>query len=85
MVSTAGRPSGIAATARAMGEGLAAGSTLQQAGRSFVILEARSRIGGRAFTDTSTFPGIPFDLGGHWLHAAKRNPFTAIADRLGFR
>ena len=65
--------------------GLAAGLTLQKSGRSFIVLEARNRIGGRAFTDISTLPGIPFDVGGHWLHAAKQNPFTAIADRLGFR
>ena len=28
--------------------------------------------------------GLPFDCGAHWLHAASQNPFTAIADRLGF-
>jgi len=65
--------------------GLAAGLTVQASGLSFVVLEARRRIGGRAFTDTTSFPGIPFDHGGHWLHAAARNPFTKIADRLGFR
>ncbi|MFT3988767.1 flavin monoamine oxidase family protein [Aestuariivirga sp.] len=65
--------------------GLAAGLTLQKSGLRFVVLEARSRIGGRAFTDTTSFPGIPFDHGGHWLHAAAQNPFTKIAGRLGFR
>lgn len=63
--------------------GLAAGLTLQKAGRSFIVLEARDRIGGRAFTDTPTL-GLPFDCGAHWLHAAAQNPFTKIADRLGF-
>jgi monoamine oxidase len=63
--------------------GLAAGLTLQAAGRSFIVLEARDRIGGRAFTDTATL-GLPFDCGAHWLHAAAQNPFTKIADRLGF-
>lgn len=63
--------------------GLAAGLTLQSAGKSFVVLEARDRIGGRAFTDTATL-GLPFDCGAHWLHAASHNPFTTIADRLGF-
>ncbi|MEI8178198.1 FAD-dependent oxidoreductase, partial [Aestuariivirga sp.] len=62
--------------------GLAAGLELQKAGKSFIVLEARDRIGGRAFTDTSL--GLPFDCGAHWLHAASRNPFTTIADRLGF-
>lgn len=64
--------------------GLAAGLALQGSGRSFVVLEARDRVGGRAFTDTETL-GLPFDCGAHWLHAAARNPFTAIADRLGLR
>lgn len=63
--------------------GLAAGLTLQKAGRSFIVLEARDRTGGRAFTDTETL-GHPFDCGAHWLHAAAQNPFTKIADRLGF-
>ena len=61
--------------------GLAAGLELQKAGKSFIVLEARDRIGGRAHTDTSL--GLPFDCGAHWLHAAARNPFTKIADRLG--
>ncbi|MFN4142692.1 flavin monoamine oxidase family protein [Aestuariivirga sp.] len=64
--------------------GLAAGLRLQSAGKSFIVLEARDRIGGRAFTDTATL-GLPFDCGAHWLHAAAQNPFTTIADRLGFR
>lgn len=65
--------------------GLAAGLTLQAAGKRFVVLEARGRIGGRAHTDHQSFPGIAFDRGGHWLHAAAVNPFTKIAGRLGFR
>lgn len=63
--------------------GLAAGLTLQASGKSFIVLEARDRIGGRAFTDTTSL-GLPFDMGAHWLHAAAQNPFTTIADRLGF-
>lgn len=62
--------------------GLAAGLALQASGRSVIVLEARDRVGGRAFTDTTTL-GLPFDMGAHWLHAAARNPFTRIADRLG--
>ena len=61
--------------------GLAAGLTLQAAGKSFIVLEARNRVGGRAHTDTSL--GLPFDMGAHWLHSARQNPFTAIADKLG--
>lgn len=64
--------------------GLAAGKRLQQAGVSFRVLEARARSGGRAWTDTTTFPGIAFDRGCHWLHSASINPLTVEADRLGF-
>jgi monoamine oxidase len=64
--------------------GLAAGLSLQASSRSFVVLEARDRIGGRTFTDTKSL-GLPFDCGAHWLHAAAQNPFTKIADRLGYR
>jgi monoamine oxidase len=64
--------------------GLAAGLRLQGSGRSFVVLEARERVGGRAYTDSATL-GLPFDCGAHWLHAAAQNPFTRIADTLGAR
>jgi monoamine oxidase len=53
---------------------------LRDAGRSHLVLEASGRIGGRAYT---TYPdwlgGAPFDHGAVWLHAAERNPLTAIA------
>ena len=65
--------------------GLAAGMALQAAGKSFIVLEARNRIGGRAWTDTESFPGIAFDRGAHWLHAAAHNPFVQFADNLGIR
>ncbi len=65
--------------------GLAAGKLLQRAGVSFRVLEARSRSGGRSWTDTETFPGIAFDRGCHWLHSASINPLTVEADRLGVR
>lgn len=62
--------------------GLAAAKALGAAGRSFVVLEAMDRIGGRAFTVTEPF-GMPFDWGCAWLHAADRNPFFAEAKRQG--
>lgn len=63
--------------------GLAAGLALQSSGMSFIVLEARGRIGGRAHTDMTAL-GLPVDLGAHWLHAAAQNPFKTIADQLGF-
>jgi monoamine oxidase len=64
--------------------GLAAATRLQAAGVRFVLIEAKHRSGGRAFTDTASL-GVPFDRGCHWLHSASLNPFVAIADRLGVR
>jgi monoamine oxidase len=61
--------------------GLAAARLLREAGKSFVLLEARDRIGGRAFTDTSL--GAPFDAGAQYIHWAERNPWKRIADELG--
>ena len=40
--------------------GLGAARTLQVAGKSFVVLEAMSRSGGRAWTESETF-GVPID------------------------
>jgi monoamine oxidase len=61
--------------------GLAAARQLRRGALSFVVLEARSRIGGRAFTDTSL--GVPFDAGAQYIHWAERNPWTGIAAELG--
>lgn len=64
--------------------GLAAGARLRAAGVAFQIIEAARVAGGRAATDTTTL-GVPFDLGCHWLHDARENPFTALAEAHGFR
>jgi monoamine oxidase len=63
--------------------GLAATRTLLERGLSVVALEARDRIGGRAWTDSETF-GVPFDRGCAWLHSAEVNPWRGIAAELGF-
>ncbi|MEO0773504.1 MAG: NAD(P)/FAD-dependent oxidoreductase [Pseudomonadota bacterium] len=63
--------------------GLAATRALHDAGRRVICLEAADRIGGRSFTDTSIF-GVPFDLGGHWLHYSDVNSFIPIGQSLGF-
>lgn len=64
--------------------GLSAARTLAAAGKTFVVLEADDRIGGRANTDTKTFDGIPFDRGCAWIHSADRNPMLPVAKQHGF-
>jgi monoamine oxidase len=63
--------------------GLAATRTLVERGLSALCIEARDRIGGRAWTDSETF-GVPFDRGCAWLHSADINPWRPIAADLGF-
>jgi monoamine oxidase len=60
--------------------GLTAAKLLRQAGATVTVLEARSRIGGRAFTDQSL--GAYFDAGAHYIHWAERNPWRQIAQDL---
>lgn len=60
------------------GAGLSAARQLLAAGLRVEVLEARGRIGGRAFTDSSSV-GEPWDRGCSWLHASKVNPFVAYA------
>lgn len=62
--------------------GLAAARRAGELGLSCYLLEAKPRIGGRAFTDTDTF-GVAWDRGAHWLHSADVNPLTRIAEELG--
>jgi len=62
--------------------GVGAGRALAAAGRSFVLLEARDRIGGRAWT-LGCEGGFPVDLGCEWLHSAETNPLVPLARQLG--
>jgi monoamine oxidase len=64
------------------GAGLTAAKELQAAGLQVLVLEARDRIGGRAFTDTSL--GVPWDRGCFWLHASNVNPWVAYARQNDF-
>ena len=47
------------------------------------VLEARHRVGGRAWTDVETL-GIPIDRGCAWLHNAEQNPWTPYARAHGY-
>jgi monoamine oxidase len=61
--------------------GVAAGRRLQSAKLNFIVLEARARVGGRAWTVEAG--GFPLDVGCGWLHSADRNPWTKIAEAEG--
>jgi monoamine oxidase len=63
--------------------GLAAAHELAAAGLDVLLVEARDRIGGRAWT-LRNGTRFPLDLGCEWLHSADRNPWVQIAQRLGF-
>jgi monoamine oxidase len=64
--------------------GLAAGASLTEKGLAVRVLEARARVGGRAWTVAPRGDGPAIDLGCEWLHSADRNPFVAIARAEGF-
>ncbi len=61
--------------------GIAAARALTDAGKRVIVLEARSRAGGRAHTDRSL--GIGFDAGAAFVHFAERNPWVEWAERHG--
>lgn len=62
--------------------GIAAARALATAGYKVIILEAGSRVGGRAWT--VSLAGMPLDMGCGWLHSAERNPLVAIGRAAGF-
>ena len=62
--------------------GIGASRAATQAGLTHQVIEAAHRIGGRAYTEDLA-PGVPFDLGCHWLHTTDINPLVPEADRLG--
>jgi len=62
--------------------GIAAGRRLGKAAINCLVVEARSRLGGRAWTITD-HSGFALDLGCGWLHSADRNPWVKIAETQG--
>jgi monoamine oxidase len=62
--------------------GVAAARRLAAAQVPTVVLEARSRVGGRAWTMRGA--GLPLDLGCGWLHSADENEWAAVATMAGF-
>jgi len=62
--------------------GVAAGRRLRDASVDCLIVEARSRLGGRSWTITDA-AGFALDLGCGWLHSADRNPWVKVAEGQG--
>src|SRR5437588_158414 len=63
--------------------GVAAARRLAAARVPVVLLEARDRIGGRAWTLHAG--DLALDLGCGWLHSADENEWAALAPQLGFQ
>src|SRR6187431_2904231 len=64
------------------GAGLTAAKELMAQGVAVAVLEARDRIGGRAFTESSL--GVDWDRGCSWLHSSDVNPWVGYARANGF-
>jgi monoamine oxidase len=69
---------------------IGAASVLRGRGLNYTIVEADTRIGGRALTDTTTFLNsdgspIPFDIGCAWIHNGQdNNPLKVWSKRLNY-
>jgi monoamine oxidase len=61
--------------------GIGAGLALTRLGIPHVILEAKHRVGGRAYSDTSSI-GHLWDHGAHWLHSGDVNVMRFMAEKL---
>jgi polyamine oxidase len=80
------RPDPVPGTALVIGAGaagLGAARRLTEAGQTVTVLEARDRIGGRAWT--SDVLGPPVDLGASWIHGTTGNPLVPLARAAGTR
>jgi len=62
--------------------GIAAARRIADAQIECLLLEARPRLGGRAWT-TTEHSAFPIDLGCGWLHSADRNPWRGTAEAQG--
>ena len=63
--------------------GVAAAKRLREASIRCLLVEARPRLGGRAFTVIDG-AGFALDLGCGWLHSADHNPWVGVAEARGF-
>jgi monoamine oxidase len=60
--------------------GLSAMAELNKRGISAICIEGMNRIGGRCYTDNTTF-GVPADHGAHWLHGLSKNQIAEFGKK----
>ena len=63
--------------------GIAAARRLARSGKTFAVLEASDRWGGRCLTDTRIF-GYPYDQGAYSVHETDAFPVSDLAAKAGF-
>ncbi|QIM16050.1 FAD-dependent oxidoreductase [Leucobacter insecticola] len=63
--------------------GLTAARLLTQAGQNVVVLEARTRLGGRLWTDRTD--GTITDRGASWIHGINNSPLADLVHQLGMK
>ena len=69
-----------------IGAGMAGSSVayqLKNEGYDVQILEARTRVGGRIYTNRER--GYPIDLGASWMHGNKQNPLEPVIKQFGVK
>ncbi len=63
--------------------GIAAAHALIDLNIDVTVVEAADHIGGRCWTDMTTF-GVPYDVGAHWLHLSEDNFYVPYGQQHGF-